>query len=131
MSLPGRLGGKRLTEELRKLAVEVHTVLDDGTPVTREQALADLVWKYALGWTDASRDIEGNLQQIKHPPVAWAMQYLFERMEGRAPNAQPEAEGGIRATDKVRELVKNRLNALVGVTPKPLGPPPHKPRDLT
>lgn len=125
MSAPGKMGGKRLTDELRKLAVQVHTVMDDGTQVTREEALAELVWKYALGHTEKVRDINGDLVEKAHPPVAWAMQYLFERMEGKAPNAMPDSEGGIKALDKVRSLTLKRLNDMAG---KKSGPPAHKPK---
>lgn len=123
--VPGRLGGKALTDELRKLASECHTVMDDGTLMTRREVLAALVWKQALGWTDTKRDASGNLVETVHPPVAWAQQYLFERMEGRAAPAAPDTEGGMKATDKVRELTKQRLNALI---PVKAHPPVHKPK---
>lgn len=127
--LPGRVTGKRLTDELRKLAAEAVTITDDGTPVTREQQLSAMIWKQALGWTEQVRDQDGDLQERVHPPVAWCQQFLFERMEGRAPNAMPDAEGGVRATDKVRELAKQRLNGLVKVSSvKTSAPPIHRPK---
>ena len=123
MAAPGKLGIKSLTAELRKLAVEAHTVKDDGTPVTREAALADMIWKLALGWTETTRDENGNLKTVVHPPVAWAMQYCFERLEGKAPISATENEGGVRAADRVRQLAKDRLNQIaatlvVGKPPK-------------
>jgi len=117
---PGILGGKALTDELRKLAMQVHTVLDDGTPVTRAQTLAELIWKLALGWVETTRDDDGNRKEIAHPPVAWAMQYVFERTEGKAAIAQSESVDRISATDKVRDLAKARINKLAAVT---VGPP--------
>lgn len=117
--------GKRLSEELRKLATQVHTVKDDGTQVTKEEALAELVWEYALGWTEHFRDDSGNLCERKHPPVAWAMQYLYERLEGRAAVQAPDPESGLKAADKVRELVVGRLNSLAAVAKGP--PAPRKP----
>lgn len=116
----GRFGTRALTGELKKLAGEVHTVTDDGTPVTREQALAELIWKQALGWMEVTRDENGNRKEIPHPPVAWAQQYLFERMEGKAPQATTEDTGGMKAADKVRELSKDRINKLARVA---IGPP--------
>lgn len=126
--VPGKLYGKHLTEELRKLAVEAVDITPDGDPITRQQKLARMIWNYALGWSEKLRDADGNLVEKIHPPVAWAMQYLYERMEGRAPNAMPESEAGIKATDKVRELAKQRLNALLGKKP---GPPVHVPKPAT
>lgn len=124
MAQPNKLGGKRLTEELRKLAVEAYTIDNEGNPVTREGALAALIWRQALGWEEKTRDAYGNQQIVSHPPVAWCQQFLYERMEGKAPVATAEAGDGIKAVDKVRKLAKDRLNALV--EPKP-GPPTHKP----
>src|SRR5690348_11146241 len=106
------LGGKALTSELRKLASQVHDVLPDGTQVTREEMLAELIWKQALGWSETTQDEEGNDKKIVHKPVAWAQQYIFERLEGKAIPVQPDNEGGIKAADKVRDLAKQRLNAL-------------------
>jgi hypothetical protein len=122
----GRYGTRALTSELKKLASEVHTITNDGTPVTREQALADMIWKLALGWTEVQRDEEGNAKKVIHPPVAWAMQYLFERIEGKAPQAITEDGGGIKAADRVRELAKDRINGLARVA---AGPPSIKKKE--
>jgi hypothetical protein len=128
MAVPGRLSNKALTAELRKLAViiNVEHFDDDGSPLTNEQALARLIWKMALGYTETVIDDNGTRQKVTHKPVAWAMQYLFERIEGKAQVAQPENESGMKAADKVRDLAKQRINALAaGVTS---GPPKHKPK---
>lgn len=119
-SATGRMGTRALTGELKKLAGQMHTLTPDGTPVTREQALAELIWKQALGWEELTRDAEGNAKRVQHPPVAWAQQYLFERMEGKAPQATTEDTGGMKAADKVRELAKDRINKLAHIA---AGPP--------
>lgn len=127
MATPGRLSGRMLTNHLRTLAGEAHTVTNSGDPLTREQVLADLIWKQALGWTEEFRDDNGTLIKKVHPPVAWAQQYLFERIEGRAPVSIPENEGGLKAADKVSDLAKQRVNqrakAAAGVS---AGPPVFK-----
>lgn len=127
---PGILGGKALTAELRKLAVEAIDVSPDGTPVTREQILSLLIWNQALGWTETwwETDSSGNRikREVKHKPVPWAQQYLFERMEGKAAQAMPEENGGVKAADKVRQLAKDRINSLARITagpPMPKGTP--------
>lgn len=126
MGVEKRLGGKRLTEELRKLATEAIDIRPDtGDPITREQKLAEMIWRQALGWSEKVRDINGDLVDKVYPPVAWCQQFLYERMEGKAPNSLPDVEGGIRAVDKVRDLAKARLNSLI--KPK-VGPPVHKPK---
>jgi hypothetical protein len=127
MPVQGRFGGKALTAELRKLAAEVHTVTNDGTPVTREQRLGELIWQQALGWTEESRDDNGTMKKVVHLPVAWAQQYLFERLEGKAPVAVAENDGGMKAADKVRSLAKDRVNALAAKAA--VGKPPsYKPK---
>lgn len=118
---------RALTGHLRTLAGEVHTVTDDGTPVTREQALAELIWKQALGWTETTRDDSGNAKNVKHPPVAWAQQYLYERIDGKAMVMQPDGETGLKAADKVRELARDRVNALAAAV-VPSGPPKFRPK---
>lgn len=119
------LSSKALTEELRRLAAEAHTVKDDGTPVTRHQALAELIWKYALGWSEKKRNpVSAIMEEVSHPPVAWAMQFMWERLEGKAAPATIEEGGHIKALDKIRDLSRNRLNAMAAG--KPAGPPTHK-----
>lgn len=125
-SATGRFGSKALTNELRKLANEAFTITNDGTPVTREQKLAELIWKQALGWTETIRDDDGNPKTVVHPPVAWAQQYLFERLEGKAPQAIPEDSGGIKAVEKVRQLAKDRINNMAKVA---AGPPPFRKKE--
>lgn len=119
----GKLSAKVLTENLRKLAAEAIDITADGTPVTRADRLAELVWQFALGWVEEGRDEEGNKYRKVHSPVGWAMQYLFERTEGRVPQAAVEEHMGVRAADKVRELSKQRINAAAAVA---LGPPKKK-----
>lgn len=118
-----QFGGKKLTEELRRLGSQVHDILPDGTQITRDEALADLIWKQALGWTEQRRNKEGNLEEVIHPPNRDWGQFLYERREGKSVTATPDTEGGMKATDKVRELTKQRLNSFVKV-----GPPTHKPK---
>jgi len=108
-----KLGSRALSNELKKLAAEV-VDFDAGEGVTREQKLAKMIWNLALGWIEKTRDDNGTLKEIRHPPVAWAMQFLFERCEGKAPQAIQEETSGIKAADRVRELSRDRINALSG-----------------
>jgi hypothetical protein len=124
ISASGRLGGRALTEELRRLAGEAYTVNDGGDTLTRRDVLAEMIWKQALGWTEEVRDEDGNLKRVVHPPVAWCQQYLFERMEGKAPVAAPDEGSSIKAADKVRDLARDRLNRLAVVKSGPPKPRP-------
>ncbi len=112
--------GAALTTELRKLAQEIHTVDDAGAPITKEQALAALIWKQALGWVEEVRDDKGAVKRTLHPPVAWAQSMLFERIEGKAQVTQEQTGARISAKETVSELAKQRLNALArGAKPSP------------
>lgn len=119
---PGIVGGKALTDELRKLSSEVHTISDDGSPITRAQILAGLIWRMAIGWEETTITEDGNRKTVRHPPVPWAMQYVFERTEGKAAIAVQDDVIKISAAEKVRELSKARLNKLAAVSAMPAFP---------
>jgi hypothetical protein len=104
--------GKALTKELAQLATEAHTTKPDGTVVTKEQALAELIWRQALGWSELQKDDHGKLIEKHHPPIAWCQQFIYERIEGKAAQASAENSGGMRASEKVGNLAKDRLNKL-------------------
>jgi hypothetical protein len=121
-----KLGTRALTQELRKLAQQAIDVdAESGDPITRETRLATLIWNQALGWVEKKRDDEGNLKEIVHPPVAWAQQYVFERLEGKIAQAAPDEHGSIKAVDRVRELNRDRVNLLAKIA---VGPPKAKVR---
>jgi hypothetical protein len=125
MKAPGFVNPKAIAEHLRRLGQEVIDVTDDG-PITRDDKLAQLIWNQALGWTEETRDDEGNRKLIKHPPVAWAQQYVIERREGKSPIAAQEDTRTVRTADKVRELSRTRLNKLAAVAG---GPPSVKKKE--
>jgi hypothetical protein len=114
-----KMGSRALTSELRKLASQPVDVEPDGTPITREAKLAALIWRQALGWTERVRDVEGNLVEKTYPPVAWAQQYLYERLEGKVAQAVPDEHVGIKAVDRVRDLSRDRLNLLAKIAQGP------------
>jgi hypothetical protein len=113
------LSSKALTNELRKLSAEAFTITDDGTPVTRAQRLAELIWRLAVGYTETITTDSGNKKEVEHPPVPWAMKFAFERIEGRSPEAQTEETERISAADKVRQLSKDRINKMAAVASGP------------
>lgn len=116
----GIVGGKALTAELRKLAVENSEVIDgEGVFLTRAQALAQSLWRLALGWTEETTDDNGNKKVVFHPPVSWAMQYVKECIEGKAASAPVEETDRISAAAKVRQLSKDRLNKMAAVASGP------------
>jgi hypothetical protein len=99
--------GAVLSKYLRCLAVEVETMDNDGDPVTKAEALAKLVWQYALGFR--TQDVKTD-KETYTPPAVWAIELLYNRIEGRIPVAAPE-ESGKSLTDKVGDLAKAKINA--------------------
>ena len=120
----------QLSRKLREFAALPHTTDEDDNILDKGEALALSLWNHALGWKEnKERRVNGEMiiEEVIHPPAAWAMQVVYDRLEGRTPQSIPD-EGGKRTAAKVvRELAVNRLNAKVKV-PKKSGPPVMPPR---
>lgn len=118
---------KQLTKHLRELAAEAHTWSEECGVITKGEALAKLLWNKALGYEEETVDDEGVKKKQFHPPASWAIQLIYDRMEGKTPQAVPEDEGRIRAVDKVSELARSRVNALATTAANPNNIPPPPP----
>ena len=101
--------GAILSKYLRMLAMDIETIDDTGDPVTKAEVLAQLVWKHALGFTEMDPKIEG--VQLYHPPATWAVDLLYNRIEGKIPLAVVEDQGR-SLTDKVTDLGQAKVNEL-------------------
>jgi hypothetical protein len=133
MPIP-RYSGKELTRHLRELAAEAEGMSESGDVETKARALAALVWKKALGYkANEMRGEAANriMVEVEHPPEAWAIQLIWNRLEGKEPQSSTEEGGKISAAEKVGELARDRVNTLatrvVGAKP----PPPKLPRKAT
>jgi len=131
MSRPKKYNTKQLTNHLRQMAAEAFDMTVDGDVITRGEALAIGLWERALGYMEEKVDDEGVKTKVYHPAAAWAMQLVYDRMEGKTPPALVEDESRVTASDKVRALATARANdlarkAMPGGDSKPSGPPPHK-----
>jgi hypothetical protein len=128
---PGIFSKRAITKHVNEIGARIHEQLNDGgDSMTKDEALAELLWKMALGYTEKVRDEEGNQREVVHQPVAWAMQYLYERKEGKAVASVEAEDGRMKAAEKVRELAKDRLNKLANAKAGvPKGPPKYKPKE--
>lgn len=120
---------KQLSNHLRELAAEAETILDDGTCLTKGEVLAELVFKKALGYVEVSLDDEGKETKTVFPPERWALELIFDRLEGKVPQAITDDDTKMKVADRVSELNKNRLNSLAEKAvagAKPPGPPTFK-----
>ena len=99
--------------------------MEDGQK-TRAEALAEIVWRLALGWTETLPD--GTIKMW--PPAKWAIDLVYERAEGKA--AQVGGDDGGKARDpaeKISQQMRDRINKLAEVSsagstkPKPVTKP--------
>ena len=101
--------GAILSKYLRMLALDIETMNEDGDLVTKAEALAGLVWKYALGFEE--QDPDNPEKTLCHRPATWAVDLLYNRIEGKIPLAAIE-EGAHSLTERVTEMGKAKINAL-------------------
>lgn len=129
-SAPRKLNTRALTRHLTEIGQEAVTIDNEGRPITREEALARLLWDKALGYVDQVKTDEGAMKDVIHKPESWAMQYIYDRREGRAVVSIAEDEGRVKAAEKVRDLAKARINSMAvsAAGPASKGPPIHKPK---
>ena len=107
-------GSKQLVEWLEKIGTETHedvSIDDDGNIITRtkDEELARLIWKQALGYTREILDENGSVIKrdfVKPDPKM--QQFIIERREGKCPAV--EGDGGMTATDKILGQTKESLN---------------------
>lgn len=138
MGKPRKYTSRELTNHVRQLAAEAHDwSMEDGA-ITKGEALARLLWKKALGYTEDIVTDEGEQQTVHHKPEVWAIQLLYDRLEGKTPQAVPEDDHRVKAADRVRELAANRINHLAEVAVgenvadlKQTGPPKRTRKDTT
>ena len=137
MGKPKKYNSRDLTNHLRELAAEAHDWSEEDGAITKGEAMARLLWRKALGYTETTVDDEGNEKEVYHKPEAWAIQLVYERIEGKTPQAMEEDRGDKpKAKDHVRELAQSRLNdlaakagAATGGDLKKKGPPKRKKGD--
>ena len=103
--------GAILSKYLRALALDVETVNPEGDPVTKAQVLAGLVWKHALGFEDLRDPDNPEKGRVRVPPTVWAIDLLYNRIEGKIPLAVVEDQGR-SLTEKVSDLGKAKINSL-------------------
>lgn len=106
--------GTILSKYLRLLALDIETIDDDGDPVTKAEALAALVWRHALGFEEADPDNPAKV--TRHRPATWAVDLLYNRIEGKVPLLPPEDSNG-PLPDRISELSKATINAMSDPTP--------------
>ena len=102
--------GRLLSDYLRRIAQEeTEFNLDDDKMITKAEALARLMFKLALGWTE--ENVKDGKKKV-HNPSAGMIALIWDRIEGRS---VPLADGDKQKRTlpkKVSEENKKRLNRL-------------------
>ena len=118
-----KYSSRQLTNHLRELAAVAHDWSEEEGVLTKGEALARLLWERALGFEERTVDEEGKETIVKHPPQQWAVQLVYDRIEGKTPQAVEEDETKIKALDKVRELAADRVSAMAREAAEETEPP--------
>lgn len=106
---------KILSDELLFLGLAENSEAPDGSEIyTRIQQLAQLVWEYALGEIEETK-ITSSGKKVKYTmrPQQWAIETIFNRLEGRPATAQDDVEDtGRKILDKIDDLDRSRMDRL-------------------
>lgn len=116
--------GKLLSKFIKEIASEECDDLvaktKDGEPVsvTKAEAIARYIWKVALGYSEDTDvlDKTGKKTGIRpeyHKPDRWAINLIWDRMEGRAGAA--DLKGGsdkAKLSDRISDQGKKRLGQI-------------------
>ena len=113
--------GMLLSQFIRSIALEptelIKNAKGDDQMATKAEALARLVWKKALGYTEQKAE-EGGLVDYYHAPDKTMIGLLWDRMEGRAPLMNPDKKDRRSIADRVSEQGKKRSNKIAEGTIK-------------
>ena len=108
---PNISAGKFLSQALRALASEAHDI-DGSDTKSRAQCLAEFVWNSALGYKTKVIDKDGNLVDKEIGPQTWAINLVFDRIEGKVPISEDSVLEGTSVASRVEEISKDNINDL-------------------
>ena len=110
--------GQLLSQFIRVIALEETEFVKDADGndrmVTKAEAIAQLMWKKALGYKESITHDDGTVEERIYPPDKWAIDRLWDRMEGRAPLMNPDKKDRRTIADRVSEQGVNRINKIAG-----------------
>ena len=109
--------GRLLTRFLKQIGEEeTELVKDDNGEdrlASKMEACARNMWDIALGATYQTEDpVTKEAVDHKRTPDKGMMSLIFDRIEGRAPNAVTEADETLSVADRITEQGKNRISSI-------------------
>lgn len=110
--------GKLLSSYIRLIAEEETEFVKDPENVedkmaTKAEALARLIWKRALGYTEKKINADGTSTEYIHAPDKGCMSLIFDRMEGKAPAALDEGDEKLTVAERISEQGRKRVNKVL------------------
>lgn len=106
--------GQILSSMLRDIAeekTELGGTVDDPKMISKGEALARLIWKRGLGWTEQKSTTDG-LVDIEHQPDRVYVAILLDRLEGRVAAVEAGGKEKRKVSDKMGEQSKKRINSI-------------------
>ncbi|KKN69817.1 hypothetical protein LCGC14_0437630 [marine sediment metagenome] len=114
------IAGKLLSKFIREIASEeyddpiIKARGEEAVMVTKAEAIARHIWNVALGYVeevDIHKDgVKTGVKLETHRPDKWAINIIWDRMEGRVGQADAKASSDKASlADKVSEQGKKRL----------------------
>lgn len=94
---------------LREQAARIHTIDDNGDPINKAEALAQLLWSQALGY-EKENIKTGEKQWVE--PNRQAQMIVLERCDGKVGTTGDEDENKLNAPERISELATKRINQL-------------------
>lgn len=102
--------GKFLSNALRELSQEAHDT-DGSEPKNKSECLARFVWDAALGYTHMTVDkASGEAIERYHPPQQWAINLIFDRLEGKVTPSDEGAGQTATLAQRVEKLDTKRFD---------------------
>lgn len=105
--------GQLLSKWLRQIAEEeTEFIKDDGGDdrmITKAEAIARLIWRKALGYSEKKINSKGVEVVENHPPDRTMINLLLDRIEGRAPMSTDMGKKKRSIADRVGEQGKSRI----------------------
>ena len=119
------IAGKLLSKFIREIASEIcdDPVIkakgEEAVMLTKAEAIARYIWKTALGWEESVDVLDKDGKKIGirpevHKPDKWAINMIWDRMEGRAGAADLKGDSSKASlADRVSAQGKKRLDQIV------------------
>ena len=108
---------KEIADEQTEMLKREDTNEDEDRMATKAEALARVVWKYALGFNEQiikkNKDGVEIKATVPHAPNTVYIGMILDRTEGRAPLMADGKDGKLSIPDRVSQEGKNRINSIV------------------